>query len=195
MDFNTFVAWVGIVAFVLAVPISVFANIITPKVQLWWAGTAKRRAYFRLLRYEKRLKDIDAYDAHPVDALGDLAIWVCYLLTAVVILFMSVVAAAWLPFASWLSTASPGAFSLSHFPSWSLRFVIVITLINEVGFGILFLFQIAIILDAVKVVTINGRNKRRAEIHAYQKKLLRKYPGLTVDKIVPIPKSPTKPQD
>lgn len=49
MTFNIFVAWVGIVAFVLAIPMAVAANMLTPKIQMRWAKSSRVRTENRML--------------------------------------------------------------------------------------------------------------------------------------------------
>jgi hypothetical protein len=48
-NLGIFSAWVGIVAFILAIPISIAANLLTPKVHSWWATTSQRRRERRIL--------------------------------------------------------------------------------------------------------------------------------------------------
>jgi hypothetical protein len=47
--------WVGLGAFVLAIPMAIAANLLTPKVRDWWASTSRSRA---LKRYEMLRREI-----------------------------------------------------------------------------------------------------------------------------------------
>jgi len=47
---STIVGWIGIAAFLLAIPMAVVANLLTPRVQNWWAGRNKKAAAKRLDR-------------------------------------------------------------------------------------------------------------------------------------------------
>jgi hypothetical protein len=44
---NWLFGWIGLLAFLLAIPMAILANILTPKVQDAWARTSKARAYKR----------------------------------------------------------------------------------------------------------------------------------------------------
>jgi len=67
MDFTLFVARIGILAFLLAIRMSIAANIVTPRIAAWWAVTSRARrgrrvellrmrvvAYRHLLRPDQR---------------------------------------------------------------------------------------------------------------------------------------------
>jgi hypothetical protein len=60
----------GIAALVLAVPLNIAANILTPKVREWWASTTKSRALRRIERIPRELRALDSYLEHPSAALG-----------------------------------------------------------------------------------------------------------------------------
>jgi hypothetical protein len=57
--FGVFAAWVGIVAFLLAIPMGVVSSLLAPKVLAWWAATTHKRASRRIrwLKYFLRLDD------------------------------------------------------------------------------------------------------------------------------------------
>jgi hypothetical protein len=54
-----FFGWVGIASFLLAVPLAVLANILTPKVRDWWASTSQKR---RARRYKQLGTQISNYE-------------------------------------------------------------------------------------------------------------------------------------
>src|ERR1035437_2008093 len=54
-NFGTFAAWVSIVAVILAIPLSVIANLATPRVQAWWATTNVRRRHERIVHLKESL--------------------------------------------------------------------------------------------------------------------------------------------
>jgi hypothetical protein len=58
-NFGTFAAWVSIVAVILSIPLSVIANLATPRVQSWIATTSKRRREQRPLVLYNALKELD----------------------------------------------------------------------------------------------------------------------------------------
>jgi|HubBroStandDraft_6_1064221.scaffolds.fasta_scaffold11339_3 hypothetical protein len=47
-DFGWWGFWIGVVAFVLAFPLSVMANIVTPKLLNWWSGRSRQSTMKRL---------------------------------------------------------------------------------------------------------------------------------------------------
>ena len=51
--FAVFATWVGIVAFLLAIPMSIAANILTPLIKNWWATTTVLRAKRRLVELDE----------------------------------------------------------------------------------------------------------------------------------------------
>ena len=53
------VAWITILAFLLAIPMAVAANILTPKVQKWWAKTSAARRHRRIVFLEKELFSLE----------------------------------------------------------------------------------------------------------------------------------------
>ena len=57
--FGVFAAWVGIVAFFLAVPLAVIANLLTPRVASLWAKTSAARSERRIETLRKTLIEID----------------------------------------------------------------------------------------------------------------------------------------
>ena len=60
---------IGILAFLLAVPMSIAANVLTPRVSLWWARTSVLRKNRRIARLKARLGMIEVF--LPFDALHD----------------------------------------------------------------------------------------------------------------------------
>ena len=56
MDFNSFVAWIGIVGFTLAIPMSVLANLLTPRIQNWWSTTSQARKNKRIEELKAKIK-------------------------------------------------------------------------------------------------------------------------------------------
>jgi len=58
--FGIFAAWVGIVAFFLAIPMSVLGNILTPKLLSFWATTSLVRKERRIAKLRIDLKLLDA---------------------------------------------------------------------------------------------------------------------------------------
>lgn len=48
MDFNSFFGWVGVGSLVLAIPLSIAANLLTPRIQIWWATTSHARRHRRI---------------------------------------------------------------------------------------------------------------------------------------------------
>lgn len=177
MNLTTFATWVGIVAFVLAVPMSVLANVLTPKVQLFWAGTAKRRAAYRLWKLEEELKRLQWYDDNPIDAIGSLLFWVSLFVIDFAVTFLAFVSAAWLPFESWVTQTS----HIAIIPLSIRHLILIGTLLNEIGFSLVFLLFAPILFNCMKTATMDGRDKRRQEIAVAQNKLLKKYPDLPVD--------------
>ena len=63
--FGIFAAWVGVCALFLAVPMSIAANLLTPKVQRWWATTTASRARSRLEELRKKKADIEEEKKDP----------------------------------------------------------------------------------------------------------------------------------
>jgi hypothetical protein len=57
---------IGVVAFFLSVPMSVLANLLTPRVQNWWALRSKNAARKRIASLERNLWRISQYHEHPV---------------------------------------------------------------------------------------------------------------------------------
>src|SRR6266446_5865614 len=53
--------WIGLSAFLLAIPMSVAANLLTPKVKNWWAIKTYARATKRLAFLEARLEILKLY--------------------------------------------------------------------------------------------------------------------------------------
>jgi hypothetical protein len=56
MDLNRAGLLVGVLALVLAVPLAVLANVLTPKVQSWYSTTSLNRVNKRLMQLTLRLK-------------------------------------------------------------------------------------------------------------------------------------------
>jgi hypothetical protein len=54
MRLGTIVAWIGIIAFVLAIPMSIFANIVSPRVLEWWALTNLSRRNHRIVKLRQQ---------------------------------------------------------------------------------------------------------------------------------------------
>jgi hypothetical protein len=61
-NFGVFAAWVGILASILAIPFSIAANLLTPKVSNWWARKSKKRAEHRVYVLQNRLRWIREYN-------------------------------------------------------------------------------------------------------------------------------------
>ena len=62
-----FFAWVGLAAFVLAIPMAICANLATPKVRHWWGTTSNARRTRRIMALKAQLFrymsfDTDAWD-------------------------------------------------------------------------------------------------------------------------------------
>jgi hypothetical protein len=53
--FDYFVGWIGIVAFLLAIPMSILANMLTPKIQAWWANTSSARKARRIQYLQREI--------------------------------------------------------------------------------------------------------------------------------------------
>jgi hypothetical protein len=58
-SFGFFAAWVGVAAFLLAIPMAVVANLLTPRVQAWWATTTNARKDKRINKLKTRLKFLE----------------------------------------------------------------------------------------------------------------------------------------
>ncbi|MBI2815924.1 MAG: hypothetical protein HYX72_03190 [Acidobacteria bacterium] len=58
--FYLYAAVLGVLAFILAIPMAVAANLLTPKVQRWWASSSRSRALKRLSRLEKQISELQA---------------------------------------------------------------------------------------------------------------------------------------
>jgi hypothetical protein len=56
MDISRIGLFVGLISFILAIPLAVGANLLTPRVQLWWNATTERRRLDRLEVIRKQLK-------------------------------------------------------------------------------------------------------------------------------------------
>jgi hypothetical protein len=52
-----FFGWVGIIALVLAIPLAVIANLLTPTVRQWWATTSTNRRKKRIKELNERLAE------------------------------------------------------------------------------------------------------------------------------------------
>lgn len=63
------VAWVGALAFVLAIPMSISANLLTPKIQHRWAMTTAIRKARRIQELEDTLTRYNSRPAHWADIL------------------------------------------------------------------------------------------------------------------------------
>ena len=72
VDWNAVGLWVGVMSFLLAIPLAILGNILTPKFQRWWAKSAQNRAHLRLAVITKTLTHWDDYDAHPIDPVAIL---------------------------------------------------------------------------------------------------------------------------
>lgn len=60
-NWGWFFGWVTVLAIVLAVPLSVAANLLTPKLQAWWATTSERRRVKRLSKLNAAIEDIPRF--------------------------------------------------------------------------------------------------------------------------------------
>jgi hypothetical protein len=84
--FGIFAAWVTIVAVLLAIPLSVIANILTPKVQVWWSKTSSIRLRRRInyVSSQLALSDEEFYQNALRDSLqcGIMAISL-YIMSAI----------------------------------------------------------------------------------------------------------------
>jgi hypothetical protein len=65
--FGSFFAWVGLLAFLLAIPMSILSNLLTPRVQAWWAIQSKSRAIRRITKIQAKLDKLSNHS--PFDAL------------------------------------------------------------------------------------------------------------------------------
>lgn len=76
---SLFFGWVGLLSFVFAIPLAVIANLLTPRVQQWWALASQARRSLRLDVLKIYLAKIDEdvlYDnrfEHLVKGLFSLA--------------------------------------------------------------------------------------------------------------------------
>jgi hypothetical protein len=71
--FGLFVAWVGIVAFFLAIPMAVVANLATPRIQSWWATTSELRKSVRIERLNAFLLVMRTIEGSVELATGQMA--------------------------------------------------------------------------------------------------------------------------
>ena len=55
--------WLGLLAFILAVPMSIAANMLTPLVNSWWATTSQQRLKSRINKLEEQIQDANTAEA------------------------------------------------------------------------------------------------------------------------------------
>lgn len=98
MDYDKWGFWVGLALFVLSIPLSVAVNILTPRLQTWWAERSRASAERRLAELRKRetkLKERtfrqDLGTVVAVTAAAVLASMQCVLIGIYLVLMVSLV--------------------------------------------------------------------------------------------------------
>jgi hypothetical protein len=66
---GTILAWVGLLAFILAIPMNVIANLITPRAETWWATTSSVRRQRRIEKLRRALDVFNSRQEHWADVL------------------------------------------------------------------------------------------------------------------------------
>ncbi len=101
-SFELIVAWAGILGFLLAIPLSILGNLLTPKVKEWWATTSSARKQSRIKYLKARLlafPDLMSPEERQEEtirglwqlAIAGLAFLHAFLLTSVVVLKILVI--------------------------------------------------------------------------------------------------------
>src|SRR5215472_3368533 len=58
MDINRVALWIGILGPLLAVPLAIAANLLTPRVVNWWASASQARRIIRIMKLETLLSNL-----------------------------------------------------------------------------------------------------------------------------------------
>ena len=170
INWNAVGLWVGIVSFILAIPLSILGNVLTPKFQRWWAKTAANRAHLRLANIAKTLSRLDDYDAHPIDPVGMLVKGIANTVLGMACLGIGIL------MLYMLSFPDPTLEARNIYVGAAYFMVLIGIALCRWAFG-------TFSVDSDEL-TYSGRQKKRAALSVEVKQLFGRYPELeSVDKL------------
>lgn len=70
---NRYSGWLSILAIVLSVPIGIGINLVSPKVEAWFAFRSTKRRLKRIQVLEHRIAEVESFNSQPVLAISKFA--------------------------------------------------------------------------------------------------------------------------
>jgi hypothetical protein len=169
-----------IIGILFAVPLSIVANLLTPRVALWWARRSEAIPRKRLARIDFELKRITHVDDNPIDVLAQVVSIVAQFVAGLGFCGMTAAAAiitssdqVRLSQVAKISGFSPKLFL------YSSAIIFFITLLS-------FVFWVSVRMDISTPLSLLTRDKRddlRYQLTCERNNIIKKYPELlaTVD--------------
>ena len=165
-----FFGLVGIAALVLAIPMSILANIFTPKVRDWWATTSKVRAlkrYIELGREVNRFKRGSEFNALARFCAGLLAVLIAGFVSTLSIAFFLGLNENYIATINGMKLDKP-------VPASEIHVVGLSSLYTSVLFYLLFCIAIAIALSRSRFISSSHRHRHLARLRLQRYRLKKK---------------------
>jgi hypothetical protein len=182
-----------IIGILFAIPLSIAANLLTPRVALWWARRSGALPRKRLARIDFELKRIKHVDDNPIDVLAQIVSLIAQAIAKLgVCLMFGMMAFVTLDQVRQGRLMKVFGLSLKQllYGSTGMLFIAIFY----------FAFWVSVRMDIstpLSLLTYNKRNDLRYQLTWERHNIIEKHPELaeSVDNFAPKAETPTKPQD